>query len=559
MTNKALAKPLKETAALIELTGGNMFRARAFSNAARTIERLEIPVAELIATAQLTEIKGIGSGLASQIQEILEYGSFEVRDSLLGALPPGLLDVLSVKGLGAKKARVLWQTLSIQSLDDLEAAAVAGRIAELDGFAEKSQNSILENISQLRSYQGKRRGAEAFPIANHIESLLNEIPSVSEVILVGELARKMEIVETIAFVVTMDDPAPIEFEGLDFQSESVEEGLLQRAVLESGLKLEIMCTDTKRAGIATLVGTGPQGFVDDWKSLGLDSMTASTEDALFAAASVAYIVPELRDLPNALSRASELAALPLLQDADLRGIVHNHSTYSDGAHTLREMSLATRERGFEYFGICDHSQSLKIAHGMSVETLMRQKAEIQALNEEFASDGGSPFTVFFGVESDILKDGSLDYEDEVLAEFDFLVASVHVGFNMSETEATDRVIRAVANPFTTILGHPTGRLILKREGYPLNHLAVLEACAHYGVSIELNANPYRLDLDWRWIEKAAELSVPVSINPDAHSIEQLDLMKWGVFAARKGGLTASGCLNALNVADFRAFITTIKG
>ena len=215
-------------------------------------------------------------------------------------------------------------------------------------------------------------------------------------------------------------------------------------------------------------------------------------------------------------------------------------------------------RGWSDFGICDHSQSLRIASGMSVETLMRQKAEIAALNAEFEGDSGSPFRVFFGVESDILGDGSLDYPDEVLAEFDMIVASIHVRFNMTETEATDRIIRAVANPYTTILGHPTGRLILKRAGYPLDHEAVLQACALHGVAIELNASPYRLDLDWRWIERAVELNVPVAINPDAHSIEQLDLMKWGVVAARKGGLTARHCLNALSLSDFKSFLHAKK-
>jgi len=222
------------------------------------------------------------------------------------------------------------------------------------------------------------------------------------------------------------------------------------------------------------------------------------------------------------------------------------------------MSEAVRARGFGYFGICDHSQSLKVANGMSAETVARQQEEIRTLNEEFASDGGPAFRVFSGVESDILQDGSLDYPDDVLATFDMVVASVHVGFNMSEAEATDRIIKAVSHPATTILGHPTGRLILKRQGYPIDHDRVLKACAEYDVAVELNASPYRLDLDWRWIERARELGVLVSINPDAHSIEQIDVMKWGVVAARKGGLAPTDCLNAMDTEAFAAWLERRK-
>ena len=555
MTNKAIAKPLKETAALIELTGGNPFRARAFANAARTIERLEEAVSDLLASGHLTDIRGIGSGLASQIEEILMYGSFEVRDGLLGALPPDLLDILLVKGLGAKKARVLWQTLGIQSLDDLEAAAVAGRIATLDGFAEKSQASILENISQLRSYQGKRRHADAMGLAEHFYGILSENGAVDAVTYTGEIARNLEIIETISFVVATNEPGSVDIPGVTLEREVRGPYRELTATLDDGMKLQIVCTEPGRAGNAILHYTGPQAFTAEWDALYGESHQAADEAALFSTAGLPFVAPELRDLPDAFSRAGELASIELIENSQLRGIVHNHSTYSDGAHTLKQMSDACRTRGFEYFGICDHSQSLKIAHGMSVETVLRQKGEIAELNAAFATDGGSPFRVFFGVESDILADGSLDYSDEVLAEFDFIVASVHVRFNMSEAEATERVIKAISNPYTTILGHPTGRLILKREGYPLDHVAVLQACAHYGVAIELNANPYRLDLDWRWIEKARSLNVLISINPDAHSIEQLDLMKWGVSVARKGGLSSSECLNAMSCKEFEAFLT----
>jgi len=556
MTNKAIAKPLKETSALIELTGGNPFRSRAFASAARTIERLEEPVAELLARGELTGIKGIGKGLASQIEEILAYGSFEVRDDLLGALPPGLLDVLSVKGLGAKKVRALWQQLGVQSLDDLEAAARTGRIAELDGFGAKSQDSIIENVALLRSFEGRRRGADARLQAEHVADGL-KTQGYGQVQIAGEVARGLNEVATISLVAVSADDMEPQVEGVPLTRSDRDSETLWSGAFADGLSLNILVCTEEQAGRALLEQTGPDGFVEGIaESIGHSA--AATEKELFESAGLPWIAPELRDLPDAAHRLDTLAGWTLVTDADLKGVLHNHSTYSDGAHTLREMSEAVRERGYGYFGICDHSQSLKVANGMTADTVARQQEEIRALNAEFASDGGAPFRVFSGVESDILQDGSLDYPDDVLASFDFIVASVHVGFNMTEAEATDRIVKAVSHPSTSILGHPTGRLILKREGYPVNHEAILQACAEYNVAVELNANPYRLDLDWRWVERARELGVPVSINPDAHSIDQIDLMKWGVVAARKGGLTASECLNAMDAGSFAAWLAARK-
>lgn len=553
MTNKAIARLLKETAALIELTGGNPFRARAFDSAARNLERMEESVADLSRSGGLTDIQGIGKGLASQIEEILTYGSFEVRDELLGALPPGLLDVLAVKGLGAKKARALWQTLGIQSLDDLEAAARSGRIAEMDGFGAKSQTSILENVALLRSFQGRRRLADAVTEAASLRNALLE-SGFDRVLISGEVARCLNDVGSISLVAT--GKGTVEPLGLAMQASEQPDGMLYSGSLPDGLDLRILVPRAERAGTALFRETGPAPFVD--ALLAGRDVPAHDEASLFSALGLPWIAPELRDLPEAADRLESLSALELITDAHLKGVLHNHSTYSDGAHTLREMSLAVRDRGYGYFGICDHSQSLKVAHGMSPDTVARQQEEIRRLNEEFASDGGPAFRVFSGVESDILADGSLDYDDDVLASFDFVVASVHVGFNMTEAQATERIIRAISHPATSILGHPTGRLILKREGYPVDHEAILQACAAHNVAVELNANPYRLDLDWTWVERARELGVPVSLNPDAHSVDQIDLMTWGVAAARKGGLTPEECLNALTSDAFAAWLSSRK-
>ncbi len=540
MTNKEIARPLKETAALVELTGGNPFRARAFANAARTIERMDEQIASL---NDLTGISGIGSGLAAQIGEILERGSFEVRDDLLGSIPPGLLDILSVKGLGAKKARALWQQLGVQTLEDLEQAAATGRIAELEGFGAKSQQSIVDNVALLRSYQGRRRLADASALVARVATHLGD----RRVQVTGELRRNLNDVGRLDVLLEGDlpeagdwlhDPVRTEWQGFAALDGTLSDGMAVRLVAAPE-------TDLARALALT---TGPDVF-----TAALADAAGRTEEAVFEAAGLTWIHPALRDLPTAVERTAELARLQLMELDDMQGSLHNHSTYSDGAHALREMALACRSRGWSYLGICDHSQSLKVANGMTPATVSRQQKEIRALNQEFASDGGPAFRVFSGVESDILLDGSLDYPDDILATFDFIVASIHTSFNMTREQATQRLVTAIRNPYTRILGHPTGRLILRREGYDIDHETVLQACAEHDVAVELNANPYRLDLDWTWIERARELGVRVAINPDAHSVEQLDLTEWGIRAARKGGLQPAECLNTLSADAFEAW------
>ncbi len=558
MTNKAIASVLKETASLIELTGGNPFRSRALSSAARTIERLEDPVSERIRSGSLTEIPGIGAGLENQISELLDRGSFELRDDLLGAIPPGLLDVLSVKGLGAKKVRVLWRSLSIQTLDDLEAAASMGRIETLDGFGKKSQHSIAENAAALRRYRRRRHYADTRTRINDILDGLDRLDGVEQVLTVGELARRTETIGQAELLLSCSHfPSQSALETVTGPLESIpsESGTFS-GTLGDGLPLLLFCVSDRFAGSVSLKKSASASFLEGWCARFGPIPDSADEEAIFTSSNVDFIPPELRENGNLLDTIIESGVPQLITTEDLRGSLHNHSHYSDGAHSLREMTDATRALGLDYFGICDHSQSLRIANGMPVDRVREQHDEIRSLNAEYERDSGKPFKVFAGIESDILSDGALDYTDDILAEFDFVVASVHTGFNMSEKEATDRIITAVRNPFTSILGHPTGRLLLRREGYPLNHLAVLDACAACNVSIELNANPYRLDLDWRWIREARDRGVLISINPDAHSIEQLAYVKWGVAVARKGMLTRHGCLNALPLDRFEAWITS---
>lgn len=560
-TNKDVARLLKGTASLVELTGGNEFRARAFSSAARTIERLDVPISNLIESGELQNVRGIGAGLASQIEEIVEKGTFDVYEDLLGAIPPGLTEVLRVRGLGAKKVRRIWQTLGITTLEEVEEAALIGRLAELDGFGEKSQENILASIKLLKQYGSKRRFAHAVVETDPVLERVRAVPDVIEAEYAGDLRRKMEIVAEAVIVAATDDvdaAAGALSETWGVETADIHSGKRLRGKLPDGLPITVHVVPAGEYGSSLWRLTGSASHIEAFENRFSAPDPVRHEAEVYEAVDLDYIEPELREGGPELNAAAEGDLPTLITEDDIHGTLHNHSTYSDGAHTIRQMANAARSMGYSYYGVCDHSRSLTIAKGLSIERLEAQQAEIEAINKELAGDGGAPFRVFKGTESDILEDGSLDYPPDVLETFDFVVASVHQRFNMTRDEATKRIIRAVENPFTTILGHPTGRLLLRREGYPIDHERIIDACAENDVVIEVNANPRRLDIDWRWVRRALDRGVMISINPDAHSIDELYYMRWGVAVARKGWLTADRCLNAMPLDEFTTWITKHK-
>lgn len=559
MTNKDIARVLKSTSAMIDLTGGNPHRSRAMSNAGRTIERMEDRVTDLVASNQLTSIRGIGAGLAAQITEILETGTFEAREELLGAIPAGVLDIMRVKGLGAKKVRALWQKLNIISLTELEQVAASGKLATLDGFGEKTAANILSNIQLLKTYSNKRRYADALAlITPHVEALLEQ-DAVEHVYLTGELRRKLETIEHIDLVIVSESPEAV-LEALNsiFEPESaltLSDHLVE-GPLSNGLKLRAHVTTADQAGTVLWSTTASDKHLTAFIEAYGEPEPAADEADIFSAAGIDVIPPELREGSDELEHAKAHTLPTLITTEDLKGTLHNHSTYSDGAHTLKEMADRAQSMGLSYFGICDHSRSLAIANGLPIERVLDQQKEIAELNAAYMENASAPFKIFSGIESDILADGSLDYPDDILASFDFIVASVHTRMNMTEDEATERIIKAVENPYTSILGHPTGRILLVREGYPINYERVLDACAANKVAVELNANPYRLDLDWRWIREATRRGIYISINPDAHAMDGLYDTQWGVEVARKGWLTADQCLNALSLESFETWLAS---
>ncbi|GAB5521796.1 MAG: helix-hairpin-helix domain-containing protein [Rhodothermales bacterium] len=553
MTNKAVARLLSDTAALIELTGGNAFRARTLSNASRQLQRLETPVQEALADGSLKAMRGFGKGIIAQIEEILVTQTLGLYDQLLGAIPAGLMDMLRVKGLGTKKVRQLWTQLGLTSLDELERAAKTGQIAELAGFGDKMQEKIIAGVQLLKRYRAQRRYAEAVALYEALAPRLLSLASVDTVHPTGSFRRKMDVVNALDVLLITQDKAQTAEALMNLLNPQPTDDGRHVADIDEGFQLRVALALPAEAGTQWFMTTGPEFHVHELQEIVATLPTEADETAIYAAAGWPVVLPELRDTPQATALLPP-DGLHLITTADLQGTLHNHSTYSDGAHSLAEMADAARAMGYAYFGICDHSRSLTVANGLSIERVYAQQDEIARLNAAYATDGGPAFQIFSGIESDILADGSLDYPDDVLATFDFVVASIHSRFNMSEAEATDRLITAIENPYTTILGHPTGRLLLSREGYPIDHARIIEACAANCVAVELNANPYRLDLDWRWIRQATEAGCLISINPDAHSIEQLELIRWGVEVARKGWLVSSQCLNAKSAHAFAAWL-----
>ena len=552
MSNKEIAAVLQETADLIELTDGNPHRARAFARAARSVGNLDEAAEDRLDADTLTEVGGIGDAMADHVAEVAASGTFGLHDELLNAIPPGLLEVMRVKGLGTKRTRRLWKELDITSLDDLEQAAETDRITTLSGFGAKTQSNILENVRRLRAYDAQWRLADAWTTVAPLLDEIRALDSVDRAELTGALRRHQETLEHADVVVATRDASALEPE-----IETVFENAVSRddnrltTTLPDGLPLSLHLSPPSRFGTTWWRTTGTAAHCDTFIAANGAPAEHADEDDLFAAADLPVIPPELREDRGELDAAASNALPTLITDDDLQGCLHNHSTYSDGADSLRTMAEAARSLDFSYFGICDHSQSLQIASGLSPDEVREQHAEVQALNDDY-----DDFRVFHGIESDVLRDGSLDYENDVLSLFDFVVASVHTGFSMTEDEATERVLRAVRNPHTRILGHPTGRLLLVREGYPLDHTRVIEACAEHDVAIELNANPYRLDLDWRWVRRATEKGVLISINPDAHATRELEYVRWGVAVARKGWLQPEDCLNAKSLSDFTAWLET---
>lgn len=551
MTNKEIAKTFQFLGNIMELHGENPYKIRSYQNAYINLRKLDRPLAEMSDT-EIEGLKGVGKAISGKIRELLDNGQMATLEKYRKKTPEGVQEMLQIKGFGPKKIRTIWKDLEVETIGELLYAVNENRLIELKGFGKKTQAQLRE---QLEYYQRSKDqfhfAALEAPALEILAALREKLPR-TKISFCGGFRRGCNILKQIEVLIAWEGDASALLQELKLEEiQAVENGYT--ANTEHGIPLRLYQCAPEDYGSKLFRYSGSEVFLQEFVEAypAVDFKHLPVEQAIFDKAGIPYIDPVLREDAWAIQLA-RTDNLPLLvDDTDIKGVIHTHTNWSDGLHTLREMVTYAKDQGYAYIGITDHSKSAFYANGLQPERVLSQMAEIDALNQEVA-----PFRIFKGIESDILNDGSLDYPEEILQKFDFIIASVHSNLRMDEEKATQRLITAIENPYTTILGHPTGRLLLSRKGYPIDHKAVIDACAAHGVAIELNANPYRLDLDWSWIPYALEKGVLISINPDAHSREGIHDIHFGVVSARKGGLSATQCLNARSVEEFEAFCGT---
>ena len=572
MTKAEVAAVLEEIAALLELNGENPFKIRAYANAARSIETFGGALSDLQDEEALAKIPGIGKSIAEKIKELAAGGSLNYLEDLRGQFPGAILELFSIQGLGAKKIKVLYDKLQVSSIAQLLKACESGRVAELPGFGETTQERLCKAIADRVKHAGSFQFGQ---IAGEAEALRRDLavhPDALQVCIAGSYRRRKEIVRDLDLIVATKRPAAItkSFIAHPLVESIIAQGPTKSSVrIHSGIQCDLRVVSGAEYPFALNYFTGSKehniemrnralghGWTLNEYRLGLLPPEPKTrkkrstkeipkvrdEGELYRALGLDFIAPELRENCGEFEAAEKHSLPRLIEAENLRGTFHCHTTASDGHNTLEEMAQAGQALGLEYLGIADHSRSSIQAHGLDKAKLREQVAAIRTLNQKF--DG---FRLFAGIECDILRDGSLDFDDDILAELDFVVVSIHSVFNLSEVEMTRRIIRAISNRFVTILAHPTGRLLLQREPYVLDMPAVLDAAAETGTWVELNAAPKRLDLDWRWWPLAKEKGVKCVINPDAHRAERLQDLWFGVGIARKGWLTKNDVMNCLSL------------
>jgi len=580
MTNQEVAEKLREIYNLMQLAGENRFRAIAFDRAAQTIEGLNDEIAKHIEEGTLTDIKGIGKSIAEDIMAYAETGTIPVLVDLKERVPKGLIEWLNISGLGPKNIVKIHQKLGITEITELKEACQSGAVADLPGLGQKSADKIIKSIEYLEKFGERARLDQALEIAEPVFEFVKNLDGVQECEIAGSLRRSRETIGDVDILVAAnpEDAEAVfdQFVNHDLVVEVLGRGDTKSSVrTENGRQVDLRIVKPEEFPAALMYFTGSKEHnivmrqrarergmalneyglfkLNDQNETDFDQpVKTSSEEEIYQKLGLNFVPPEHREDRGEFEFYEKHKNMELVSESDIKGVVHAHSTWSDGKYTIRQMAEACMERGYEYLGLTDHSKTAAYAGGLTIDEVKQQWEEIDRLNDEFKSDG-KQFKIFKGMESDILSDGSLDYPDEILAGFDFVIASVHSGLSMPLENMMSRFENALKNPYTRIVGHPTGRLLLKREESKLDLNRLIELAVEHNTVIEINANPWRLDLDWRYGNKAKEIGLMTSINPDAHSIEGIDDIRYGVMIARKAKFEPARVLNTKSAEEFEAW------
>ncbi len=567
MDKETVVQILEEIGTLLELKDENVFKIRAYHNAARVLEGQSDDLKTLIETGKLEELKGIGPAISEAVRELFQKGKLKYYEDLKKSFPSGVLDLLRIQGLGPKRVKVLYGKLKIKSVEELEKACKKNQLLGLEGFGEKTQENILQGIARLKKSAGYFLISTAQREAEQFITYLKKQKGIGKIEIAGSIRRHKEIVRDIDILVTAEEPKKIHNAFVKYplaENVSARGDTKSSITLKSGMDCDLRTVSEKEFPFALYYFTGSKehnvamrtvvkrgGYKINEYGLfkGNRLIPCKDEEEIFKKFGFHYIPPELREGDGELEAAKKGELPKLVETGDVRGVFHVHSTYSDGVASLEDMIAGAAKLGYEYVGVSDHSQSAKYAHGLEPARLKLQRKEIDKLAKKY-----SKIRIFWGIESDILPNGKLDYPDSILGEFDFVIGSVHSNFNFSEKIQTQRILRAMDSKYLTFVGHLTGRLLLSREGYPLDIARIIDGAKEKKVSIELNANPHRLDLDWRYCPRAKEKGIPLSINPDAHSVEGLRDVVYGVGIARKGWLEKKDIINTLPLSEMEKFL-----
>lgn len=543
-------KYLENYADILEFKGENRFKINAFRGAANVIRRLDVDLEEMLHDGSITNIKGIGKGIQNFLFELLDNGTVKEYEEHLGSIPSGILDILQIRGLGVKKVKLLYEQLNISNINELETACKNNTLVTIKGFTEKTQEKIQEEIQNIRKHSKFMHISRAEHVGALIVSQLMSLNSVEKMEISGEIRRCLEIISKISIVVAVSNISEFKEEVVIYYKYIILAENTSWSILllesDSPIPIELYLCNNENFAKVLFQTTGAPEFLSN---LDVNDLSGAykTEEEIFNVLNFNYVIPEMREAEY-FNAPENLRSNSDLKVSEIKGLLHFHTDFSDGANTLLEMAEEAKNMGFEYLAVCDHSKSAFYANGLNEERVLKQKEEIKDVKEQIDIE------IFHGIESDILKDGALDYSDDFITNFDFVVASIHSQFNLSEEDMTNRIITAIENPNTVVLGHPTGRLLLSRQPYKLNIKKVIEACVKNDVAIEINASPHRLDLDWRNYYFAREVGCKFAINPDAHSISGIHDIKYGIKVARKGGIQMSEVINYLSLSDFKQYL-----